>query len=808
MLLLLVFHRPILQTVARRVLISIAAGENLKLDFRIDGSVLGGVTLRNVHATATGPSAVQSAEVDLARLDYSLWGLLTDGMAEFLQAVELRNVSLVLDPLKAPPPVEPKKDQKFSLPALFPHRLTLADVNVKMASRPADLVIEHLYLDLQPEKPGQLRIGKLQIPSGRSWADVTAQATYENRNLFVRNLNLDEETRIEVVNIDASRIGQNQLDLGLQGKVAGGRIDTTLSLGAKAGSVETKVDLNVEDTSIDAVRAYLQSGETAQNTVERQAEDPASIAHAAEATAKSAEAAATGQKSVTKEEKRAAGGDIDSGKPRGLIPPGIRGDVKKLSIHGSGTADQPSSWSGTIIGQIDNLAAGGMTFDRANVDIKAANGTAQINTLELSRGANQITLQGTAELPDRMAGFGHKPATIQLRGQLAALGEIIAGSPQPITGSAEVNGQIKVVNDTVHADIVLAGGPVNFGPATAQKFVVKFNATRQMPPADEGRPYFDGLTADVRFDLTEVRATDYAVDSVHGELRSAGQQVHIQQLLVRRAENQLALSGTYQLPRDFRQAAEQPAHVAFALDAPQIDAFWAGEALVTGALQANGAVDYQRQLGPGYFEVYGSNLRARNLAIPQLSVQGTTANNVVYLNDLTASLNQQDYVRAHGTFLPQPPYRYSGTLSTQISDLRRLEPMLEAAGRREAIAGALALDWSGSGQLEGFRNSGDLKLRVENGRFGEHDKLQVQVDANFSPEGTECPDHLRLERQTDAAGHHAGKGSDLGDDAHPDRPRGGEIRFRLCLGAVHLEQPRNRSSALRPGGPGPGQFSE
>jgi hypothetical protein len=171
---------------------------------------------------------------------------------------------------KAPPKIEPEENQKFTLPAFFPDRLTLSNVNVRMASQPEDLIIEGLNLELNPKHAGELRIAKLQLASGKSWSGVTAQTTYENRNLFLRNLVLDEQTKLDVVNIDASQIGSNQLAVGVKGTVAGGKIDTTMSLGAKEDSMETTIDLNVADTSLDTVRKYLQPAAAAQNEDPRQ----------------------------------------------------------------------------------------------------------------------------------------------------------------------------------------------------------------------------------------------------------------------------------------------------------------------------------------------------------------------------------------------------------------------------------------------------------------------------------------------------------------------------------------------------------
>src|SRR4029434_7722734 len=105
-----------------------------------EGDVLGGIALRDVHATATGPSAVQSLDADLVRVGYSLTDLALHGMSDFLKDVEVRNLTVVLDPSKAriPTPTPPPKDKKISLPAYFPDRLEVTNANLTLRRQPQD----------------------------------------------------------------------------------------------------------------------------------------------------------------------------------------------------------------------------------------------------------------------------------------------------------------------------------------------------------------------------------------------------------------------------------------------------------------------------------------------------------------------------------------------------------------------------------------------------------------------------------------------------------------------------------------------
>nr|MBA3883731.1 hypothetical protein [Chthoniobacterales bacterium] len=707
-LLLVVFHRPILQVVTRRVAIHFAARENLKLDLRVEGSILGGIALRNVHAIATGPATVQSLDADLLRVDYSLWGFMRGGMSKLLQTVELRDVSVLLDPAKAPPKKVPK-ERKTTLPVFFPDQLRLSNVNLRVKSEPQDLVLEHLYLDLNPRTAGELRIAKLQLANGRSWASVTATTSYENRNLFLRDLALDDQTQLRVLNINAANVDAKKLDVALEGTFAGSRVSANAALSEADASLGVEMDLAVENASIEAVTKYMQPPELKDGRIE-----PPEV-------------------------------DATRAEPRG-----VAGIVKRLAVAGAGQLDKPNTWNGSITGEITDLVLGGVMVDEITIDAIAASGRATIKGLELTRGENRITVAGTADLPARTEEFGRVPATFQLRGNVPELGSLTAGMAQPITGPAEVNGQISVRGATLAIDLAAVAGPVDFGKGTLQHGVVRLRATKEMPApmADEEAvgtetippPYYTDLISNIGVELTGVSFGEYAVDSITADAHSAGKNLIVDRVVMSRAENRITARAQYELPLDFHGRAIQPGAIEFDLTAPQLGDFWAVDSAnkVTGSLEANGRTDVGAQLG-GYFSLYGSGLAARGLSIPEVSLQGTVAQNVVYLNDVTASLNAQDYIRANGSFAVDAPHRYSGALSTRIANLATFEPLLAAAGNKTQLAGALAVDWQGSGEAAAFKNSGNLKLNLEKGRFGNMQALVARVDANYSPDGLDIP---------------------------------------------------------------------
>ena len=94
--LLIIFHRPILLAIVRQVAVRYASKENLKMDFRLEGNPFSYLTIRNLHAVPTGPSAIESIDIDSLYVDYSLFGLMRHGISHLLQDTELRGAQVAL----------------------------------------------------------------------------------------------------------------------------------------------------------------------------------------------------------------------------------------------------------------------------------------------------------------------------------------------------------------------------------------------------------------------------------------------------------------------------------------------------------------------------------------------------------------------------------------------------------------------------------------------------------------------------------------------------------------------------------------
>jgi hypothetical protein len=689
--LLLIFHRPLLFTLARQIACHRAAEENLKLDLRFEGNIFTNLTVRNLHVVPAGRSAIESIDLDLAQVDYSLLGLIRHGMSQFLRNVDMRSARVILNPKNAPEEVHPKQKParvKPELPAVFPERLRISDATLIVRDSPRDLVIEHVDLDLNPRQPGQLRIEKLQLPTAQSWSNIAGQTSYANKNLILREIALGDQERIRLLNIDASHIGAKRLAINLDAVIGGGTISGASTFDETASSLNAKIHLAAEKVAADSFNKYL---------------------------------------------------DLPEGS--------IRGDVERFVIDLAGVLDAPRTWNGTISARVNDFSSGQTGFDSGILDLVARDGTARLRSADIVQGKNEFHLWGSVELPNELSGFRRSSAALEIAAKAPDLRQASALAGEKLAGSAELNGKIDMVNAKLEANLNVTAGQIEFAEGTIEKFSGKIKASKIMatdtrPGSATGRPWFADLRSTVALDVSKIRFRDYLIDSLGGIVNAVNDNLTIERLDISRKENKLAITGRYNLPEDLRKLMSQPAQLNVSLNANELGDYWAAAESpdkVSGPLQVTGQLESKASLLNGQLSIFGAGIKTRDLIFKQLSAQCTVANNTIYLNDLTASLNEQDFVSANGIVDLRAPYHYVGKLSANVTDLSRLRPMLRASGNENELAGSLVIDWEGSGDAIKFKNSGKLKLALNNGRYAKLQALQANVDATYSPDGLDVP---------------------------------------------------------------------
>ena len=681
--LLLIFHRPLLQYVVRKVALHYAAKENLKVEFRLEGSVLTNLTVRNLHATPTGPSDVESIDVDLAHIDYGLFTLLWRGISNAIQNVDLRSARIVMNPAKAPlRPRPPNPKKKIELPDVFPKRIHLADATIVVRNRPQDFVAEHVDLDLDPRHAGEIAVEKLQLVGGQTWLRLKAAATYNDRKLNLRNLILGDNERFRSIEFDASQIAARKLGIDFDYTVGQGKVSGSISLRESHDSLDTNVRLRSENVPLSAVNKFA-----------------------------------------------------------ALPEDWMQGSIEKFDVDLNGLASSPASWNGHLTAILKDFRQEQTAFDRGEFQFTAQNGTAVLQSADIKQDKNQFQLRGSAELPRDIHDLGRAPATFDLIATLPDLQEVTAGMPQKLSGSAQVSGKLNIRNAKLDGDFSITSPSLEFQNGHCENVNASIKVSKKIPPANSNQPWFDDLVTDSTLAISNLRFRDYVADSVEGSLHGKNDLVTFDRLLVKRKQDELALSGNYKLPKDFAKLADQPARIDIALNVPQLADYWTPDSpdKISGPLNATGQIEWRNGTANGQFSIYGANLRMRDLVFTQLNSQCEIWNNVVYLNDVSAKLNEQDFFSGNFEIDLGEPHRYRGQWRANISDLSKLRPLLRTFGNQNELAGSLVMQWEGSGDAGSFQKSGHLKFALENGRYGNARSLQANADATYSPESLDVP---------------------------------------------------------------------
>jgi len=253
---LVIFHRPILLAIGRRIVLQYAAKENLRANFRVEGNPFSHVTIRNLHAAAIGPSSYESIDIDYLYLDYSLLGYARHGLPRLFNDVEARSANIVLNPSKAPLRPRPPHPQ-LKLPRFFPEGLRATDTTLIVRNQPYDFVVGHADLELNPRTPGELRIETLQLPSGDTWSRISGQTSYTNKNLIVRDLNLSDQEQLHFLQVDASQIDANYLAANINCTVGRGQISASAALTETKSSLDTQLHLAAQKVAAEALNKFL-----------------------------------------------------------------------------------------------------------------------------------------------------------------------------------------------------------------------------------------------------------------------------------------------------------------------------------------------------------------------------------------------------------------------------------------------------------------------------------------------------------------------------------------------------------------------
>lgn len=704
LLLLVVLYQPIIVLAVRLLAPGLAAKQGLKLnDFKLGGSILGGLRVENLRVSPTRPGLVEKANVGRLELHYSLPTLIRHGLnSAFIESVTLHDVDVVLDPSKSPPS-PPKKKEPFSLPPLpLPGKLSLRNVNfllrpdtpegaraagqraaasayVPAPAAPAvagataavgqqGLLINNANLELDPAQNGELRITELRIPAGPDLRDISAHTSYRQRNLQLTDLRLAPDIFFRHLSIDGSKLSQELLAVSLDADLFKGRVNAMVSTQGIGKPPRARVQLDVKGLQFPSLRDFL---------------------------------------------------DVQAP---------VEGTLDKLSVRFDGNTNQPKTWTGQVEMRIDKPNAGGTALDAATLSATLLDGTVTLENTGASQGENKVALAARIFLTDQMADLPKATGRGTLEIAAPDFTKLPVKLPQEITGGLKAGGDFALKDGRLSTKLK---GHVQALAIPAQRLAVDsldfaLDNTKVLPsdatapptapgaPPPPHLPFYDKLQTHTALNVDGIRFADYAVDSVKLVLSSDEAAVKLDQVEILRGRNSVNVDGTYVIPEDFARAAQQPVDLHLDVNVPDLNGFALDPKNpplpLKGQLTAKGNVTSRHGTLGGGLDLRARDVQAKGATVQTADVQIGIQNDHAVVKTGRIVLDDKNHVDLRGDAGLQTPFPFDAGLTVDLADLSKLNPVLAANGVNQPLGGSVKITGDAKGHLASAPDANDQKI--------------------------------------------------------------------------------------------------
>ncbi len=609
--LLAIFHRPIVFEGTRYFIVRAARQQNLDLDYEIGGSIFSTLTVSNLRATPTEPGPVQRIEIGNIDLRYSLWDALRKGLPALLDLVQVRDVFVEITPSEEPPPGKQEDPQQFKFPALFPKTLQLENINFLSHGAAGDTVVEGLWFTLLPDRPGVLRLGALDIPGVRKWTEVSGRTTFRDRNLMLTELQIGPEIALERFNLDASQLDDARLGIGLVGRF----FDAPVSIRVEISDLNAANDLSaafrVDGLQFARIGEYLNLEMPVAGVLELAA---------------------------------------------GVI---------------SGRPDEPQSWRGTIGARLGELATGGQSIGTVRLGATFENGRATAN-VALDAG---VAVQAEAELPEkvddlvetRAAGvlllFLPEVGTV-IRGPQEVGGDLVARLPFQLSDG------VFAIHGGIRSRFLSAAGARVSGLRIDVDARKDLRVEEGAPPFRGATGTIALRTADAEvsgFGVDEVAAV-VALENATLQLRNIG---IVRSSNSVKASGEVLLPddmATFaKQPWKVAFQVNAPAMHEFVAEGGQFD--------LQGMLDISGTATSDGARIRGDLQIEGRDFGFNGLNVPTIDGAVVVEDDQATLHELVVHFDEDNHVQASGEVQLKEPYAYRGTVKAALENLSIFDPV-------------------------------------------------------------------------------------------------------------------------------------
>jgi hypothetical protein len=552
-------------------------------------------------------------------------------------------------------------------------------VTVKLKTATGDLNIVNANFTLLPTEAGVLSVDHLAIPAYRTFDNLRGQTSYRNRDLVLENLGIAENLVIQRLRVDASKLGDEQLTAQIAAATFGGNINLDFSL----ANMSTTGDMTVA----------------------------------------------------------LAAGKIDFVQLAAFLGPETQfsGVLDQLNARIDGQSADLATWNGGLNLHITRPGSGKMAFDTAAINAVITNGQIRFSDTAILKGAQSVTIGGTANLP------GKNTETHPLLADLAIAVNLpdFSGLIPDATGSATLNATIKASPSKIDAHLasdITALGLSNLALDNAQA-TASFSKT-SAGKIDWTKPWWENTTITSNINANAVRVSGYVIDRVGATVKSSGEKANIETVEIVRGSNAIRTNGTFVFQE--KPAGPLPGilDLALKIDGPALHEFSVDpeDPIIAGVARGTGSVHWETAQPQAKLHLEASDLLHKGVKLGTLAIDADVEGNTARLANLLLDMPGESFVQASGQFDLETKNAYMAQVSTRVTDLTQFKPLMGKAMAETPLAGTIQLDWNGSGKLTERRHEGQLALFVSEAVYAGVTGINLRTSGYYTPTQIDFPE--------------------------------------------------------------------
>jgi hypothetical protein len=710
LLLLLIFHRPLLFSALNASIRAVAAKNGLIFKARLSGNPFSELELENVVLKPAHPPHpnFELLRIRSATVAYSLSSLLRQGPSQCITALSVNHTRILLRKPDVPTqPDPPSKDavtvqatplphpssptgvpraqslekalqSLFKLPLFSLESIQIEDFEIEIVQPEGDLQLHGGKLTALPRKPGVLRIESLQLPGSDAPVSLEGTTSLENHTFTVRDLRLTETLVLRECILDASERSKGRASVSLLLDSSPGVLSARLDADFKKGP--WKCSLQAADFSAPALAAFC-------------------------------------------------------GMDGALVPEAVEGTARL-----EGRPQAPESWLG-------EFRAGwrqpfrGQKGAAVRVRSSLKNGDVGLHSIELDAPATHLSGSGSLKLPKASETWKSIEGEATLLLRCSDLSEVPAGN-QTGKSAGELDGEIKVglKRGLVQADWRVEGRRLKTEFLEASTATAE--ATLIFPLAERFQP--DSFAGNAAISFTHPKFTSRQWSAEMAEATAAVSLndglLRFWNIRIQDARN--ALTGEFVLPlTDPRHPAELSLQLRLE-DIASTRAKLMNEPLA-GALSAEWNGGFKDGLFEGVALASGKDFKWGAFQLGQLRLKSKASKGKLSVEELQLAWSPQEGLQTAGTADLNPPYAYRLQGEARIPKLERLAPLFKQLGVIPNLDGAIEGSWSGEGKLEALSGTGEWKLKASRLRWDKVRVTSLECSGRYRP-GLLETDRLQL----------------------------------------------------------------